>query len=107
MDAGRLTSKLTLKQKTVTRDSAGGEVVTYVTRATVAGAAEPLRGREYIALQQSQSDLSVRFTIYFREDVGADWRVGWRGREYEIDGEPIDVDGRRNWLEIMCRSAQT
>lgn len=106
MDAGQLTAYITLLRKTATRDSTGGEVVTFVDHASVSAKAEPLRMREFVAMQQIESGIDIRFTIYYREDVRADWRVCWRGQEYEIVGTPIDVRASKEWLELMCKTAQ-
>jgi SPP1 family predicted phage head-tail adaptor len=107
MDAGEMTARLVLKRKVATRDDMGGEQVTFPTVTSVAAKAEPIRGREYVALQQAQSDTEIRFTIYYRADIRADWRVEWRSQDYEIVGPPIDVGARRQYLELMCRTAQT
>src|SRR5688572_1635949 len=93
--AGDLDQRITLLRKTAGRDAMGGESVSWLNHATVWARAEQLRGREYLALQQAQSELEVRFTIRYRGDVSPDWRVTWRGHDYEIVGEPIDVDSRR------------
>lgn len=106
MHAGDLNASLVLKRKTATRDNKGGELITYTTVATVAGKAEPIRGRQYEALQMAQSDIEIRFTIYYRTDVEADWQVTWRGQAYEIVGPPIDVLARKQWLELMARTVQ-
>lgn len=107
MDAGRLNQSLILQRKSVTRDAMGGEVITWVDVVTVYAAAEPIRGNKYVALQQSESEISIMFTIYYRADIDATWRVKWRGTPYELDGPPIDPNGANQWLEIFCRTAQT
>ena len=107
MHAGDLSSAIVLKRKSVTRAAlTGNETVTYVTVATVSAKAEPLRGREFMAARQEMSDIEVRFTLYYRTDVAADWRIEWRGKDYEIVGDPIDVGARKQWLEIMARTTQ-
>lgn len=105
--AGDLDQRVVLLSKGASRDAMGGETVTWATTATVWARAEQIRGREYVALQQSQSDLEVRFTIRYRNDVTADSRLTWRGQTYEVIGEPIDVDSKKVWLELMTRTAQT
>jgi SPP1 family predicted phage head-tail adaptor len=106
MDAGELNAKIVLKRRSAVQ-SAGKETVSYPTVATVSAKAEPIRGREFVALQQAQSEIDIRFTIYYRTDVRADWRVEWRGQDYEVVGPPIDVGARKEWSELMCRTAQT
>lgn len=108
MDPGELRNQIVLKRRTSTLHSTtGAETATYTTVATVAAKAEPIRGREFMSLQQAQSDIEIRFTIYYRTDVQADWRIEWRGQDYEVVGPPIDVKAGKQWLELMCRTAQT
>lgn len=107
MDAGRLDQRLILKSKVSGKDTIGGETISWTNVVTVWGAAEPMRGREFLVLQEAESDLVVRFTIYYRTDITSAWRVEWRGQDYEIEGPPIDVLGGKRWIELMARSAQT
>lgn len=105
MDAGKLSERITLKRKSAARDAIGGEVITYPTVAVVWAYAEPIRGRKFEALRIAQSEIVVTFTIYYRADVQPDWRVEWRGRDYALDGPPIDPGATKQWLELNCRSA--
>jgi SPP1 family predicted phage head-tail adaptor len=107
MQAGELRNQIVLKRKVATRDSMGGEVVSYVPVVTVAAKAEPVRGRKYENLHIAGSEIDVQFTIYYREDIQPDWRVSWRGVDYDLASPPIDVGARRAMLELMCRTAQT
>ena len=104
--AGDLTAEIWLLRKTSTRAATGGETIDYVDHVKVAALAEPIRSREYISLQASQSDIEIRFTIYYREDVRPDWRIRWRSTVYEIIGTPIDLEARKTWMELMCKTAQ-
>lgn len=100
--AGDLTQRVTLQQRQTTINALGETVITWADVATVWAGAEPLRGRELFAANQTQSSISVRFAIRWRADVDAGMRVMWRGAPYAIEGQPIDVDGGRQWLELMC-----
>jgi SPP1 family predicted phage head-tail adaptor len=101
MRAGRLRESVVLQSKTVTRDAYGAEVITWTTQATVWADAQPLSGREYVAIRQSQSDISIRFRMRYLSGVNTGWRVQWRSRNYDIV-EAIDVDARGEQLEILC-----
>jgi len=62
--------------------------------------AEPLKGREFFAAGQTQSEIAVRFTIRFRAGVVETQRVMWRGAPHEIVSV---IPGRlRDELELMC-----
>jgi SPP1 family predicted phage head-tail adaptor len=68
--------------------------------------ARPLRGREYFAAGQTQAEVDVVFEINFRTDVLPTWRVVWRTQPYDIVSPPIDPYGRREKLELMCRTGE-
>jgi SPP1 family predicted phage head-tail adaptor len=102
--AGKLRHRITLQDRDTTRDSHGGYVKTWTDVATgIPAEAEPLRGREYAALQAAQSDVSIRFRIRYRSDVTATMRVLWEGKAFEIVGPPIDVAGLHRELWLMCQ----
>jgi SPP1 family predicted phage head-tail adaptor len=100
--------RITLQEKSVVRDALGGEIITWVDKAIVWAKAQPLRGREFFAAQQMQSEISVRFVFrYASAPAGLDsaWRVNWRNQQYDIV-EEIDVEARKTDMELMCRTAQ-
>ena len=43
----------------------------------------------------------MRFRIRYRADVTGAMRVVWRGEPHDIVGPPINVEGRREYLELM------
>jgi SPP1 family predicted phage head-tail adaptor len=106
--AGQMRDRITLLEKSVLRDAFGGEVITWVDRTTVFAKAQPLRGREFFAAQQVQSEISVRFVLRYDSapaGLNSAWRVNWRNQQYDIV-EIIDVDARKTDMELMCRTAQ-
>jgi len=106
MEAGDLQHQLVLKRRVATKDATGGEVITYPPVGAVAANVNPVRGRQYEALSMAQSDAEIIVTIYYREDIQHDWRVEWRGQDYDITEPPKDVGARKIWLELMCQTAQ-
>lgn len=97
-----LRDQVTLQVRTAGTDAHGQEATTWTDVATVWAKAEPLRGRDFFAAGQMQVAVSTRFAIRWRAELTAVHRVLWRGQPYDIDGAPIDVDGRRHTLELMC-----
>ena len=73
MKAGKLDQRITLQAKSVTRDAMGGEVITWADQATVWAQADPLRGREYFAAKQEQSEITIRFKIRRGTSVTTAW----------------------------------
>jgi SPP1 family predicted phage head-tail adaptor len=100
--AGDLRERITIEQRSAGVDALGQPLTTWATVATVWAKAEPLRGREFFAAGQLQGELSVKFTIRHRADVAETMRVLWRGQAHEIVAPPINVDGARDALELMC-----
>lgn len=106
MMAGRLRQSVALRQKSVTRDSLGAEVVTWSDFATVFADAQPITGREYVAMRQAQSDISIRFRIRYLAGVNTAMQVRWDGADYQIL-EVINKGARDRELELLCRGDST
>lgn len=102
MMAARLDQRVIVQRKSVTRDSVGGEVVTWSTLASRWAEAQPLRGREYVTLRAAQADVTIRFRLRHIEGLTPADRVMWRGKPYGIV-DVIDVNGAREMTELMCR----
>lgn len=102
LQPGAMDQVVSLKRPTVVKDKFG-QHTDWPLVANVAARVTPLRGREFFAAGATQNPASLRVEIYWRIDVNAAWRVGWMGKDYEITGEPIDVDARHDVLEIMCK----
>lgn len=100
--AGDLRERVTLQQRAETLDSIGENTAGWVDLVTVWANAEPLSGREYFAAGQQQQVVDVRFRIRYRSDVTGLMRVVWRGEPHDILGPPINVGGRREYLELMA-----
>ena len=105
MRAGRLRHRVAFLEKSATRSSTGAEVVTWSAFASdIPAEAQPLSGREFIAMRQAQSDISIRFRARYLAGVNAAMRVRWNGADYDVR-EVIDRDARGRELEILCTGA--
>lgn len=102
--AGDLRERITLQARAAGQDSLGAPNGAWADVATVWAKAEPLTGREYFAAGQMQAATDVRFTIRYRADVVETMRVVWRGEPHEMVSPPINVDGARDVLQLMCAS---
>lgn len=102
--AGQLDQRLTLQSRAGGVDALGQASGAWQDVATVWGKARPLRSRELFAAGQMQDVSDVEFTVRFRDDVRATWRVLWRGTPHDITGAPIDIDGQRQWLQLLASS---
>lgn len=98
----RCTRLVTVQSKSVTRDAYGGEVVTWATFGTAWAAVEPMGGREFVAMQQAQSEASVRVRMPYLSGVLPTMRVLDGSNAYEILSVR-NLDSRNEWLELLCR----
>lgn len=99
--SGHLRERITLQQRAAGVDALGQALANWVDVATVWAQALPIRGREWFAAGQTQSEVSVRFVLRYRAGVDASMRVLWRGQAHDIVSA-IDVGGARVDLELMC-----
>lgn len=65
-------------------------------------AVEPLSAKEFIAAQQTQSQVTARITIRYRPDVKAAMRIVHRGKFYNIEGVLADPTSGYEYLTMPC-----
>lgn len=102
--AGQLDQRLTLLAPTVAEDAHGQRVETFAAAGTVWAAVLSVRMQDQQAAQALNAVAEQRFRIRYRADVLGTWRVQWRGTTFEVLGMPIDVQGARTALDLVCRS---
>jgi SPP1 family predicted phage head-tail adaptor len=103
MRAGELRHRITIQKPVEVKDEYKTIIdVGWQDFATVWAAVEPVRGSEYIQLQNSKSELTVRVRIRYLAGVNDSMRILYGGRILYINSPPIDVDGRHREMELMC-----
>ena len=102
MRAGALDQRVTVERFTSTVDDWGTPIESWAPLFTCWAAVEPLVGREYIAAQAAQSELTTRITMRYRPGVTHDLMVTHEGRQYEIESV-IDTNSKGQELVLMCR----
>lgn len=104
MQAGRLRERVTLERKTAGAVDPWGQPIpdAWESLATVWAAVEPLAGREYIAAQAAQSEVTTRIRIRWRGDVDSQIRVVHRGKTYDVMSV-IDPRSERRELILMAK----
>lgn len=105
MSIGTKSDRITIQRRAETKDTHGGNVVTYPTRATVWGFERPLNGREALLAGQVAAVLSSVWEIWFRADVSVKDRIVVGTRVIEIESF-YDPDGRNRELYLVCAEAQ-
>jgi SPP1 family predicted phage head-tail adaptor len=102
MRAGRLRHRITIQEKSVSRNTYGEEQISWVDVATVWGAVEPLRGDEFIESARAGAEVTTRIVIRYRSGIQPEMRVVYGSHVYDVVAV-IDVDGRGRELQLMCR----
>jgi len=93
---------VTIQHRTVTKNSFGEEEESWADYLKVHAFVEPLGGRDFLAAQQAQVEVSTRVNIrYYGCINGKDWRVKWGERIYWIKFV-IDPEERHVELDLMC-----
>ena len=103
MQAGRLDQRVTVERFTTTTDSWGQPVEKWAPMFTCWAAVEPLPGREFIAAQAAQSEVTARIRMRFRPWMTAQDRVIHNGTIYSIESV-IDQRSQGRELVLMCKA---
>lgn len=103
MQAGKLDRQIQLLRYAEESDTFGGKTETYTCFAVVWADVIDLRGTQFFSAQQSNSGITTKFRIRYRDDLEARDRIEFKGLQYDIIGVPIEF-GRNETLEIMGRA---
>jgi SPP1 family predicted phage head-tail adaptor len=82
--AGKLDKKLILQSQSITRDTFGAEVVTWVNTAQVYASMEQVSGRELYTAQQINAEATTKITIRHRKDITPKMRLVYKERVFDI-----------------------
>lgn len=111
MEAGELRHRVMIQRPVNERQALGSFEEKFEDYLEVWASIEPLSPREYLAAAQIASDITTRIKIRYRPGIDATMRVVHRKVSgspteetiYKIEGNPIDVFGRRREIHLMCR----
>lgn len=103
MRSGKLRHRVTIKEKSVSQNAFGEEVITWTDVVTLWARISPLRGREYIEARQVQADVTTKIVTRHYPGIGPSMRVVHNGRTFEIVAPPINPDERDIQMELLCR----
>lgn len=104
LNAGQFDQRVTLQQRESDDvDGNGQPVADWEDVATVWAKVEPLRGREYFAAGQTQSQVDVKVTVRYRVGVVPTMRLMWREVPHDIVSV-IEPHAGLVSLELMCRT---
>ena len=101
MRAGRLRHQMKI-QAPVKDNTPGSGEITWADYATVWAQVEPLRGQEFFAAQQVNSEVTARIVIRYLAGVKPDMRIVSGSRVFEID-TILDADELHRELRILVK----
>ncbi len=104
MRAGQLRQRVTLQRNGPYQDPDSGEQVdgwSDILGAAIPCSFEPVSGREFIAAQSTQNEVTARILIRYRSGVTTDLRAVHRGTVYNIEAVLADKNSGREYLTLM------
>lgn len=104
INAGEMDQRITLQQRaSESKDGQGQANAAWVSVFTdIAARADTRPGQDAFAAGMEHPTQPVTFRIRFRLGVHSRMRVLWRGRVYELVGQPINVRGANVALDLQC-----
>jgi SPP1 family predicted phage head-tail adaptor len=104
MRAGKLRHYVTYETKTLEQDSDGA--VDYVWSDyfgfPVATEISPASGREFMAAQAVQSNVTARLKVRYRDGFVPTMRAVYRGKYYNIEAVLPDPVSGQEYLTLLC-----
>ena len=102
MRAGVLHEQVKIQSKSVTRDTDGGEIITWTDVATVWASIEPLRGQEFLEASGLHANVDHRIRVRHMSGILPSMRVLYGDRAFNINAV-IQVAERRREIQLMCQ----
>lgn len=99
MEVGSMRHRLAFQSRSTSQDAFGQPLLTWVTYMTVWGAVEDLSGRELLAAQQVNAEVTTNILIRYRAGVLPVHRVFYDNTAYNIR-TVSDPTGRKRELRI-------
>lgn len=105
IDPGKLRHRVDLVRPVKARDELGHENETWVKVATVWAAIEPAATQDVWQAMQVQTTVSHRITLRYRAGVTGEMVFRFRGRTFNIVGEPLNPEELNVLLVCLCDEA--
>ena len=99
---GLLKQRLIIQQPVTTADAIGGTTKSWQTLATVWGRATPVRGTQFFAGFQKNSEEIYEFMVRYRSGITPQHRILWRNKIYRIISV-LHPEGEQEWLVITAK----
>ncbi|MCM3145375.1 phage head closure protein [Brevibacillus sp. MER 51] len=98
----RLNKRITIRKQTWEKNSMNERKQSWTDYAKVWAAIEPLRGQESFVAQKSESTVTTRIRIRFREGIEPSMMIDYRGISFEIM-YIIQPEFNKRELQLMCK----
>ena len=107
MRSGLLRHKVQLQKPAKSRDSYGGESVTWTSDSALWVQIHPMRGDEYFDAQNVQSKATHKIRMRYQTlssggELHPQCRIKHGSRYFYFAGPPINVEERDRMLEVLC-----
>lgn len=101
MRAGLLRKQVVIQQPSATQNTRGEEIPSWATFLTVRAAIEPLNGRELLAAQSIESQVTTKITIRYQSGITPDMRIKYGSRYFDIQAIQ-NIEERNRMIEMQC-----
>lgn len=103
MQAGKLRHRITLQKPVKTQSPTTGAVINaWADVANLWADVVDLSARDFVAAQATQSEVTSRITVRYRDDITDKHRILFRGRIYNIHGVLADDKSGLEYLTLPC-----
>ena len=99
--AGKLRHSIIIESPVETKDGMGQPVKSWGEYAKVRASVKPLRGREFFAAQQYNSEVTTKILMRFLNGVTTKMRITFNSKIYNIESV-INIEERGISMELMC-----
>lgn len=101
MQAGKLRKRIEIQRRSSVQDDFGQPLTSWTTFAATNAEFEPLNGRELVAAQAVQSEVTHTVTIRYRAGITPAMRIKYAGRLFNIHAV-LDEAERHRMLTLLC-----
>jgi len=91
-------ARITLERPEKIPDGGGGFTSTWVVVATVSAIVDEFQSEEMAIAMQTTALTVIKMKIRWRTDLKSNYRVGYKGKYYNMMGNPVDIGGFHRWL---------
>ena len=103
--AGQLKHQVQIQARTAGEDGLGEANGAWANEGgPIFAAVFPVRAAERLQAGAVQETLEIVVIVRYRASITARKRLVWKGQPYDIQGDPVPVDGGTDWLEISAIS---